>query len=243
MNKFELLPAIDIKDGISVRPMQGRVVEGANYGSPVESAIDFQAAGAKWLHLVDLDAAYGVGSNSQLLIDVINSVDIKIELSGGICDLKTLSTALATNCDRIVLSTAALNDLSWSCEIVKKYGQKIVVSLDIKDGVLAARGVKSQGGDVLEAIKKLTAAGCSHFIVTDVSKDGSLLGSNFELLEKVCSSTNVPVIASGGISSLADLEKLITMQSIGISGAIVGKALYEGRFTLAQALTLINNKS
>lgn len=241
MSKFELLPAVDIKDGRSVRPKQGGVVEGATYGSPIECALDFQKAGAKWLHLVDIDAAYGVGSNSKLLIDVIDSVDMKVELSGGICDDQSLLKALATNCDRIVLSTVALDDLPWSCGVVKKYGEKVAVSLDVKDGALAARGGKSQGGDVIAAVKQLSDAGCAHFIVTDVSKDGSLLGPNFELLEQLCAHTPVPIIASGGISSLNDLERLLSMQSIGVTGAIVGKALYEGSFTLAAALDLINS--
>jgi len=241
VSKFELLPAVDIKDGRSVRPKQGGVDEGATYGSPIECALDFQKAGAKWLHLVDIDAAYGVGTNSKLLIEVIDSVDMKVELSGGICDDQSLLKALATNCDRIVLSTVALDDLPWSCGVVKKYGEKVAVSLDVKDGALAARGGKSQGGDVIAAVKQLSDAGCAHFIVTDVSKDGSLLGPNFELLERLCAHTPVPIIASGGISSLNDLERLLSMQSIGVTGAIVGKALYEGSFTLAAALDLINS--
>ena len=241
MSKFELLPAVDIKDGRSVRPKQGGVVEGTTYGSPIECALDFQKAGAKWLHLVDIDAAYGVGSNSKLLIDVIDSVDMKVELSGGICDDQSLLKALATNCDRIVLSTVALDDLPWSCGVVKTYGEKVAVSLDVKDGALAARGGRSQGGDLIAAVKQLSDAGCAHFIVTDVSKDGSLLGPNFELLEQLCAHTPVPIIASGGISSLNDLERLLSMQSIGVTGAIVGKALYEGSFTLAAALDLINS--
>ena len=241
MSKFELLPAVDIKDGRSVRPKQGGVVEGATYGSPIECALDFQKAGAKWLHLVDIDAAYGVGSNSKLLIDVIDSVDMKVELSGGICDDQSLLKALATNCDRIVLSTVALDDLPWSCGVVKTYGEKVAVSLDVKDGALAARGGRSQGGDLIAAVKQLSDAGCAHFIVTDVSKDGSLLGPNFELLAQLCAHTQVPIIASGGISSLNDLERLLSMQRIGVTGAIVGKALYEGSFTLAAALDLINS--
>ena len=241
MGKFELLPAIDVKDGKSVRPKQGGVVEGASYGSPIDCAKDFQAAGATWLHLVDLDAAYGLGSNSKLILDVIDSVDMKIELSGGISNDLALSTALATDCDRIVLSTAALDDLPWSCGVVKKYGKKVAVSLDVKDGGLAARGGDSQGGDLFKAIDALTAADCSLFIVTDVRKDGSLLGPNFELLEQLCAHTPVPIIASGGISSLNDLERLLSLQSIGVTGAIVGKALYEGSFTLKAALEVVNS--
>jgi len=175
------------------------------------------------------------------LLEVINSLEIKVELSGGINNDQSLSRALATNCDRVVLSTLALENLVWSSEVVKKYGDKIAVSLDIKDQKLAPRGAITKGGDLFEAISHLTSVGCSLFIVTDVTRDGNLSGPNFELLEKVCEFTKVPVIASGGISSLADIEKLHSMQKIGVTGAIVGKALYEGAFTLAEALTLVNS--
>lgn len=241
MNKFEILPAVDVKEGKSVRLKQGEPDEKSIYGSPIDCALDFQKAGASWLHLVDLDAAYGVGNNSKVLLEVINSLEIKVELSGGINNDQSLSRALATNCDRVVLSTLALENLVWSSEVVKKYSDKIAVSLDIKDQKLAPRGAITKGGDLFEAISHLTSVGCALFIVTDVTRDGNLSGPNFELLEKVCEFTKVPVIASGGISSLADIEKLHSMQKIGVTGAIVGKALYEGAFTLAEALTLVNS--
>ena len=241
MSKFELLPAVDIKQGKSVRLKQGEPDEKSIYGSPVDCALDFQKAGASWLHLVDLDAAYGVGDNGKVVLEVINSLEIKVELSGGISDDQSLARALATDCDRVVLSTLALENLTWCTAVVKKYGEKIAVSLDVKDQVLAARGGTVQGGDLFEAISQLTSAGCALFIVTDVTKDGNLLGPNFELLEVVCKFTKVPVIASGGISSLADIEKLHSMQKIGVTGAIVGKALYEGAFSLQEALTLANS--
>ncbi len=241
MNKFEILPAVDVKEGKSVRLKQGEPDEKSIYGSPIDCALDFQKAGASWLHLVDLDAAYGVGNNSKALLEVINSLEIQVELSGGIKNDQSLSRALATNCDRVVLSTLALENLVWSSEVVKKYGDKIAVSLDIKDQKLAPRGAITKGGDLFEAISHLKSVGCSLFIVTDVTRDGNLSGPNFELLEKVCEFTKVPVIASGGISSLADIEKLHSMQKIGVTGAIVGKALYEGAFTLAEALTLVNS--
>jgi len=241
MSKFELLPAVDIKQGKSVRLKQGEPDEKSIYGSPVDCALDFRKAGASWLHLVDLDAAYGVGDNGKVVLEVINSLEIKVELSGGISDDQSLARALATDCDRVVLSTLALENLTWCTAVVKKYGEKIAVSLDVKDQVLAARGGTVQGGDLFEAISQLTSAGCALFIVTDVTKDGNLLGPNFELLEVVCKFTKVPVIASGGISSLADIEKLHSMQKIGVTGAIVGKALYEGAFSLQEALTLANS--
>ena len=239
MSKFELLPAVDIKQGKAVRLKQGEINDKTVYGSPVECALDFQNSGADWLHLVDLDAAFGVGSNSEIVLEVINSLNIKVELSGGIRTDESLAKALATNCDRVILGTAALEDPSWSSKVIKKYGEKIAVSLDVRGETLAARGWVREGGNLYEAITRLAADGCAMFIVTDISKDGTLQGPNFELLEKVCKFSQVPVIASGGVSSLADLKRLISMQDIGIKGAIVGKALYEGAFTVEEALAVV----
>ena len=239
MSKFELLPAVDIKQGKAVRLKQGEISDKTVYGSPVECALDFQNSGADWLHLVDLDAAFGVGSNSEIVLEVINSLNIKVELSGGIRTDESLAKALATNCDRVILGTAALEDPSWSSKVIKKYGEKIAVSLDVRGETLAARGWVREGGNLYEAISRLASDGCAMFIVTDISKDGTLQGPNFELLEKVCKFSQVPVIASGGVSSLADLKKLISMQDIGIKGAIVGKALYEGAFTVEEALAVV----
>ena len=239
MSKFELLPAVDIKQGKAVRLKQGEISDKTVYGSPVECALDFQNSGADWLHLVDLDAAFGVGSNSEIVLEVINSLNIKVELSGGIRTDESLAKALATNCDRVILGTAALEDPSWSSKVIKKYGEKIAVSLDVRGETLAARGWVRDGGNLYEAITRLASDGCAMFIVTDISKDGTMQGPNFELLEKVCKFSDVPVIASGGVSSLTDLKKLISMQDIGIKGAIVGKALYEGAFTVEEALAVV----
>jgi len=239
MSKFELLPAVDIKQGKAVRLKQGEISDKTVYGSPVECALDFQNSGADWLHLVDLDAAFGVGSNAEIVLEVINSLNIKVELSGGIRTDESLAKALATNCDRVILGTAALEDPSWSSKVIKKHGEKIAVSLDVRGETLAARGWVREGGNLYEAITRLAADGCAMFIVTDISKDGTLQGPNFELLEKVCKFSQVPVIASGGVSSVADLKKLISMQDIGIKGAIVGKALYEGAFTVEEALAVV----
>ena len=240
MKKFELLPAVDIKQGRAVRLRQGEISDKTIYGSPVECALDFQKAGADWLHLVDLDAAFGAGNNAEIVLEVINSLNIKVELSGGIRTDESLSKALAANCDRVILGTAALEDPGWASKVIKQYGQKIAVSLDVRGETLAARGWVREGGNLYEAITRLADDGCALFIVTDISKDGTLAGPNFELLERVCNFSKVPVIASGGISSLADLEKLVGMQDIGIQGAIVGKALYEGAFTLADAINVVN---
>ena len=239
MSKFELLPAVDIKQGKAVRLKQGEISDKTVYGSPVECALDFQNSGADWLHLVDLDAAFGVGSNAEIVLEVINSLNIKVELSGGIRTDESLAKALATNCDRVILGTAALEDPSWSSKVIKKHGEKIAVSLDVRGETLAARGWVREGGNLYEAITRLASDGCAMFIVTDISKDGTLQGPNFELLEKVCKFSQVPVIASGGVSSLADLKRLVSMQDIGIKGAIVGKALYEGAFTVEEALAVV----
>ena len=239
MKKFELLPAVDIKQGKAVRLKRGEISDKTIYGTPVECALDFQNSGADWLHLVDLDAAFGVGSNSEIVLEVINSLNIKVELSGGIRTDESLAKALATNCDRVILGTAALEDPSWSSKVIKKYGEKIAVSLDVRGETLAARGWVRDGRNLYEAITRLASDGCAMFIVTDISKDGTMQGPNFELLEKVCKFSDVPVIASGGVSSLTDLKKLISMQDIGIKGAIVGKALYEGAFTVEEALAVV----
>jgi 1-(5-phosphoribosyl)-5-[(5-phosphoribosylamino)methylideneamino] imidazole-4-carboxamide isomerase/N-(5'phosphoribosyl)anthranilate isomerase len=240
MKKFELLPAVDIKAGRAVRLKQGEIRDKTIYGSPIECALDFQKAGATWLHLVDLDAAFGVDSNADLVLEVINSLSIKVELSGGIRTDESLSRALATNCERVILGTAALEDPKWASTVIQKYGQSVAVSLDVRGESLAARGWVREGGNLYEAITRLADDGCALFIVTDISKDGTLTGPNFELLERVCNFSKVPVIASGGISSLKDLEKLVAMQDIGIQGAIVGKALYKSAFTLADALKVVN---
>jgi 1-(5-phosphoribosyl)-5-[(5-phosphoribosylamino)methylideneamino] imidazole-4-carboxamide isomerase/N-(5'phosphoribosyl)anthranilate isomerase len=239
VKKFELLPAVDIKQGKAVRLKRGEISDKTIYGTPVECALDFQNSGADWLHLVDLDAAFGVGSNSEIVLEVINSLNIKVELSGGIRTDESLAKALDTNCDRVILGTAALEDPSWSSKVIKKYGEKIAVSLDVRGETLAARGWVRDGGNLYEAITRLASDGCAMFIVTDISKDGTMQGPNFELLEKVCKFSDVPVIASGGVSSLTDLKKLISMQDIGIKGAIVGKALYEGAFTVEEALAVV----
>jgi len=234
--ELQILPAIDIKEGRAVRLFQGELTKESNYGLPVEVAQEFSAAGASWIHLVDLDAAFGIGSNFELIQQVISSVDIKVELSGGIRDDDSLKRALSTGCNRINLGTAAIENPEWTAKVIGQYGEKIAVGLDVRGHTLATRGWTEQGGDLFEMISKLDAAGCSRYIVTDVTKDGTLTGPNLELLREVCVATKAPVIASGGISVLQDLIDLRAMTNLGIEGAIVGKAIYSGAFTLAQAL-------
>ena len=234
--ELQILPAIDVKDGRAVRLFQGELAKESNYGLPVEVAKEFSAEGASWIHLVDLDAAFGIGSNFELIQEVISSVDIKVELSGGIRDDDSLKRALSTGCNRVNLGTAAIENPEWTAKVIGQYGEKIAVGLDVRGHTLATRGWTEQGGDLFEMISKLDSAGCSRYIVTDVTKDGTLTGPNLELLREVCAATKAPVIASGGISELQDLIDLRAMTNLGIEGAIVGKAIYSGAFSLAQAL-------
>jgi len=236
MSYLELLPAVDVKDGRAVRLVQGELAQESVYGSPLQVALEFQASGAQWLHLVDLDAAFGRGENSALLAEVVGKLDIKVELSGGIRDDISLARALATGCTRINLGTAALENPEWTSRVIAEHGDRIAVGLDVRGHVLAARGWTEEGGDLFETLARLESDGCARYVVTDVTKDGTLQGPNLELLKEVCAVTKRPVVASGGISSLADIAALSALNSIGVEGAIVGKALYAGAFTLAEAL-------
>jgi phosphoribosyl isomerase A len=236
MSYLELLPAVDVKDGRAVRLVQGELSQESIYGSPLEVALEFQASGAEWLHLVDLDAAFGRGENSALLAEVVGKLDIKVELSGGIRDDLSLARALATGCTRINLGTAALENPEWTSRVIAEHGDRIAVGLDVRGHVLAARGWTQEGGDLFETITRLESDGCARYVVTDVTKDGTLQGPNLDLLKEVCAVTKRPVVASGGISSLADIQALSALNSIGVEGAIVGKALYAGAFTLEEAL-------
>jgi len=238
MSYLELLPAVDVKDGRAVRLVQGELSAETAYGNPLEVALEFQAAGAEWLHLVDLDAAFGRCQNSALLAEVVGKLDIKVELSGGIRDDESLRRALATGCTRINLGTAALENPEWTAKIIQEYGDRIAVGLDVRGHVLAARGWTKEGGDLFETIERLERDGCARYVVTDVTKDGTLQGPNVQLLQEVCAVTKKPVVASGGISSLADIESLMALNAIGVEGAIVGKALYAGAFTVQEALEL-----
>ena len=236
MKNFDLLPAVDVKDGRAVRLVQGEISQESIYGAPLDVALDFQSAGATWLHLVDLDAAFGRGENSLLLAEVVGKLDIDVELSGGIRDDESLTRALATGCRRVNLGTAALENPEWTARVIAQHGDRIAVGLDVRGQTLAARGWTKEGGDLFETIARLDSDGCARYVVTDVAKDGTLMGPNIELLKSVCSVTKKPVIASGGIATLEDISALAKLQSIGIEGAIVGKALYAGAFTLEQAL-------
>lgn len=238
MSKLILLPAVDVRGGKAVRLVRGELSAESQYGEPLEAAMAFQNAGAEWIHLVDLDAAFGTGENQDLLREVISKLDIKVELSGGIRDEDSLNRALATGCSRVNLGTAALESPEWTASVIAKHGERIAVGLDVRGRTLAARGWTKDGGDLFETLARLDSEGCARYVVTDVNKDGTLQGPNLDLLKQVCAATNKPVIASGGVSSLDDLKKLKELVGIGVEGAIVGKALYAGAFTLEEALAV-----
>lgn len=233
---LELLPAVDVADGQAVRLVQGEAGSESRYGSPVEAALAWERDGAQWVHLVDLDAAFGRGDNLEVLKDVIEALSVKVELSGGIRDDESLERALNLGAIRVNLGTAALEDPAWTAKVIEEYGEKIAVGLDVRGDTLAARGWTQDGGDLWEVLARLEDAGCPRYVVTDVTKDGTLQGPNIDLLAKVVAKTGKPVVASGGISSLADLAALRELVPTGVEGAIVGKALYTGFFTLPQAL-------
>jgi 1-(5-phosphoribosyl)-5-[(5-phosphoribosylamino)methylideneamino] imidazole-4-carboxamide isomerase/N-(5'phosphoribosyl)anthranilate isomerase len=234
-----LLPAVDVADGQAVRLVQGAAGTETSYGDPLEAALAWQRAGASWIHLVDLDAAFGRGSNAELLAFVVGHLDISVEMSGGIRDDASLERALKTGCARVNVGTAALEEPSWVRSAIATYGERIAVGLDVRGTTLAARGWTSEGGELFETLARLDADGCARYVVTDVLKDGMLRGPNVDLLRSVCARTPAPVVASGGVSSLDDLRTLAGLVPIGVEGAIVGKALYAGAFTLESALAAV----
>jgi len=235
--KLVLLPAVDVADGKAVRLTQGEAGTETSYGDPVDAALDFARQGAEWIHLVDLDAAFGRGSNAGVLRKVIKQVrGVQVELSGGIRDDRTLEAALESGASRINLGTAALENPEWAADVIGRYGDRVAVGLDVRGTTLAARGWTREGGDLWTVLDRLEAAGCSRYVVTDVTKDGTLQGPNLDLLRELTTRTPKPIVASGGVSSLDDIAALRDLVPLGVEGAIVGKALYAGAFTLAEAL-------
>ncbi|HUJ04986.1 MAG TPA: bifunctional 1-(5-phosphoribosyl)-5-((5-phosphoribosylamino)methylideneamino)imidazole-4-carboxamide isomerase/phosphoribosylanthranilate isomerase PriA [Streptosporangiaceae bacterium] len=231
-----LLPAVDVSGGQAVRLVQGAAGTETSYGDPLDAALAWQRAGAQWIHLVDLDAAFGRGSNAGLLAEVVGRLDVAVELSGGIRDDASLARALATGCERVILGTAALEQPDWVSGVIDKHGERIAVGLDVRGTRLAARGWTTLGGELLDVLGRLESDGCSRYVVTDVARDGMLAGPNLDLLALVCDRTASPVIASGGVSGLDDLRAIRVLVPLGVEGAIVGKALYAGLFTLQEAL-------
>ncbi len=241
--RLVLLPAVDVAGGKAVRLTQGEAGSETSYGSPVDAAQEWVDGGAEWIHLVDLDAAFGRGNNHAVIRKVIKNTAkrVSIELSGGIRDDASLEAALATGAKRINLGTAALENPEWAAHVIAEYGEAIAVGLDVRGTTLAARGWTQEGGDLWTVLARLEEAGCARYVVTDVTKDGTLKGPNLELLEQVMERTDRPVIASGGVSSLDDIAALRELVPHGLEGAIVGKALYAQAFTLAQALDVASD--
>lgn len=238
MRPLQLLPAVDVSDGRAVRLIQGQIGSAQAFGDPVQAALQWQAAGAQWVHLVDLDAAFGRGSNHGILRDVVSSLDIEVEVAGGIRDDDSLRQALETGCRRAILSTSALAAPQWCAATIAKHGDRIAVGLDVRGTTLAARGGTRDGGELYDAVARLDAAGCARYVVTDVRKDGMLTGPNLKLLSDVCSRSDAQVIASGGVTTLADVEALAALVPVGVEAAIVGTALHSGALNLRAALTL-----
>ncbi len=239
MTALELLPAVDVAGGKAVRLVQGAAGTETDYGDPLDAALAWQDAGAEWIHLVDLDAAFGRGSNATLLAEVVGRLDVRVELSGGIRDDGSLARALATGATRVNIGTAALEDPAWCDRIVGEHGDRVAVGLDVRGRTLAARGWTRDGGDLYEVLERLDRAGCARYVVTDVTKDGMLSGPNVDLYRDLCARTSAPIVASGGVSTLDDLRTLATLEPVGVEGVIVGKALYAGAFTVADALAAL----
>jgi len=238
MTYLELLPAVDIKDGRAVQLVQG--VDGSEkvFGDPIEAALRWQEMGAEWIHLVDLDAAFGHGSNADLLAAVTKAVDIKVERSGGIRDDASLQAAMDSGCRRVNIGTAALEDPEWCARAIATYGDRVAVGLDVRGRTLAARGWTKEGGDLYETLARLDGEGCARYVVTDVNKDGMLQGPNLDLLRAVCEATDRPVVASGGVTTIDDIRALMTLVPLGVEGAIAGTALYTGSLSLTEALAV-----
>ncbi|MEU7822351.1 bifunctional 1-(5-phosphoribosyl)-5-((5-phosphoribosylamino)methylideneamino)imidazole-4-carboxamide isomerase/phosphoribosylanthranilate isomerase PriA [Catellatospora sp. NPDC049133] len=236
---LDLLPAVDVVNGQAVRLEQGAAGSETSYGAPLAAALDFQAAGAQWIHVVDLDAAFGRGSNAELLAELVGRVDIKVELSGGIRDDESLAAALATGAARVNIGTAALEDPQWCDRVVGEYGDRVAIGLDVRGRVLSSRGWTREAGDLYEVLERLDKAGCARYVVTDILKDGMLQGPNLQLYRDICAATPAPVIASGGVSTLDDLRALATLEPIGVEGVITGKAVYSGAFTIPEALAAL----
>jgi 1-(5-phosphoribosyl)-5-[(5-phosphoribosylamino)methylideneamino] imidazole-4-carboxamide isomerase/N-(5'phosphoribosyl)anthranilate isomerase len=234
-----LLPAVDVSRGLAVRLVQGAAGTETSYGDPVEAALAWQRCGAHWIHLVDLDAAFGRGTNRELLAEVVGKLDINVELSGGIRDDASLAAALGTGCTRVNIGTAALENPGWVRDVIAEHGDKVAIGLDVRGTRLAARGWTSEGGSWHEVLRRLEDDGCPRYVVTDVTRDGTMGGPNLDLLRSVAASTPRPVIASGGVASLDDLRAIASLAPLGVEGAIVGKALYAGAFTLTQALEAV----
>jgi 1-(5-phosphoribosyl)-5-[(5-phosphoribosylamino)methylideneamino] imidazole-4-carboxamide isomerase/N-(5'phosphoribosyl)anthranilate isomerase len=239
MPSLVLLPAVDVSAGQAVRLVHGAAGTETSYGEPLAAALAWQAAGAEWVHLVDIDAAFGRGENRAVLADVVGRLDVQVEMSGGIRDDESLTRALATGCARVNIGTAALEDPTWCAKAIAEHGDRVAVGLDVRGTTLSARGWTQDGGELFDVLARLDREGCARYVVTDVGRDGTMTGPNLDLLRSVCAATDKPVVASGGVSSLDDLLAIATLVPAGVEGAIVGKALYAEAFTLEDALAAV----
>ena len=237
--RLELLPAVDVAGGRAVQLVQGVAGSEKRFGDPVEAALNWQRRGAEWIHLVDLDAAFGRGHNRDLLAQIVGTLDIKVEMSGGIRDDASLEATMSTGCRRVNIGTAALEQPEWCAAAIASYGDRVAVGLDVRGRTLAARGWTEEGGELYDVLARLDRDGCARYVVTDVGRDGTMTGPNLDLLRGVCAATDRPVVASGGVSSLEDLRAIASLVADGVEGAIVGKALYAGAFTLEEALAAV----
>ena len=240
--RLTLLPAVDVRDGRAVRLVRGESGSETCYGDPLAAALAWQRAGAEWVHLVDLDAAFGTGTNRERITEVVGALDIKVELCGGIRDDDTLASALATGCLRVILGTGALESPEWVADVIARHGDRVAVELDVWGTTLRSRGWTRDAGELYETLARLDSVGCARYVVTDIARDGTLQGPNLELLRSVCAATGRPVVASGGVSCLDDLRALSSLVPLGIEGAVVGKALYAERFTLREALDTVRGR-
>jgi 1-(5-phosphoribosyl)-5-[(5-phosphoribosylamino)methylideneamino] imidazole-4-carboxamide isomerase/N-(5'phosphoribosyl)anthranilate isomerase len=241
MPSLVLLPAVDVSAGQAVRLVHGAAGTETSYGEPLAAALAWQAAGAEWVHLVDIDAAFGRGENRAVLADVVGRLDVQVEMSGGIRDDESLTRALATGCARVNIGTAALEDPTWCAKAIAEHGDRVAVGLDVRGTTLSARGWTQDGGELFDVLARLDREGCARYVVTDVGRDGTMTGPNLDLLRSVCAATDKPVVASGGVSSLDDLRAIATLVPGGVEGAIVGKALYAEAFTLEDALAAVRS--
>jgi phosphoribosyl isomerase A len=241
MSALVLLPAVDVSGGQAVRLVHGAAGSETSYGEPLAAALAWQSAGAEWVHLVDIDAAFGRGENRAVLAEVVGQLDVAVEMSGGIRDDESLRRALATGCARVNIGTAALEDPEWCAKAIAEHGDRVAVGLDVRGTTLSARGWTQDGGELFEVLARLDREGCARYVVTDVGRDGTMTGPNLELLRSVCAATDKPVVASGGVSSLDDLRAIATLVPEGVEGAIVGQALYAEAFTLEDALAAVRS--
>jgi 1-(5-phosphoribosyl)-5-[(5-phosphoribosylamino)methylideneamino] imidazole-4-carboxamide isomerase/N-(5'phosphoribosyl)anthranilate isomerase len=234
---FTLYPAIDIRDGKAVRLTQGRADAETVYGEdPVEVAKGFAATGTSWLHVVDLDAAFtGEPRNRHLIEKIVEETGCHVQASGGVRTLADVEASIGYGAERVVIGTMALTEPTFVQEVLQLVGPRIAVGLDARGTTLQARGWTEEAGELFEALERFTDMGVPRFVYTDVARDGMLQGPNVEMLSRVADATTAHVTASGGVSSLDDLAALATCHPR-VDAAIVGKALYSGAFTLAEAL-------